>query len=143
MDIKNTLKKFAETLRLKFLWSIKTELIITFIVGAIFAYATTLIHKVDPTASPLDLGIIHFFLLAPLGVFVALLCVWLVINFGLTEMDKWFDGDYEKDDDLEKSGKSIWKDFFATTPATRLWVFVSIFSTIMISFALICTAVLQ
>jgi hypothetical protein len=115
-------------LRLPFLWSIKNELLLTFVVGIIFAVlAVPAIRAVDPTSAVADLGIVHLVLLAPLVVVSGVVVFWVIVNLGLTFLDRWFDS---------KGGQGIREDFVATTPAVRLFFFLGVFAVIMLSYSL-------
>lgn len=116
-------------LRLPFLWSIKNELLLTFVVGIIFAVlAVPAIRAIDPTSAVADLGIVHLILLAPLAVVSGIVVFWIIVNLGLTFLDRWFD---------RKDGVGgIEADFHATTPAVRLGFFLGIFAVIMLAYGL-------
>jgi|GEM_PF-4819369 len=119
----------TEKLRLNFLWSIKNELLVTLLLGALFGWAVPLIRQVDPTAAPLDLGILHFVVLAPLVVSSGILFFWFVVNLVLTFVDRWFDGKHEMQ-------VSIASDFHKASPAARLFFFLGVFAVVVLSYTL-------
>ena len=116
---------------MKFLKSIRRELIAGAIVLVLFYLVTPLLRLLDPTAGALDLGWLHFFILIPVGVFAAILTFWLVLNTALKTLDDWID-------------RGGYKDDFATAgPACRLWIFTAVFVGFMLTFGLIAIAVLS
>lgn len=123
------MSKLSEKLRLNFLWSIKNELLITLVLGVVFGQAVPLIRRIDPTAAPLDFGIIHFVLLAPLVLASAVAFFWIVINLVLTFVDKWFDGKHSM-------GISISRDFESAPPAARLFFFLGLFAVLVIGYVI-------
>lgn len=115
---------------MKFLLSIKRELIAGLIVLVLFYLTAPLIRLLDPTAGALDLGWVHFFVLVPVGVFAGLVAFWVFLNVAFKTMDKWIDrGDFAA-------------DFAALGPAGRIDLFKWVFATFMLTFALIAIAVL-
>jgi hypothetical protein len=136
----------ADKLRLKFLWSIRTELAVAVLIGALFLGLPALLRWFDPTAGALGVAYLHFLVPGALAVSVALLLFWVLVNVGLRPMDRWFDGDREGESDNAKdraAGKSFWKDFFEASPAVRLGVFLGVFAIMMFTFAIALHAFLQ
>lgn len=135
--MKQQLDTMLTKIRLKFLWTIKLELFLALLAGVLFVKGVDLLRAVDSTAGVLDVGFIHFLLLAPAVVIGGLLTFWVVLNVGFTDLDRWFDGDEEKDVKVKSEDKrSLERDLRQASSAVRLGFFGLLFAVVMVLYGI-------
>ncbi len=134
-------RSFLDASWLKWLWSVKSLLVIL-VIGLIgFVALPSLLHSVDSTAAPLDLGVLSFVAVAVVGVLAVMFVFWVIIKSEFPFIDQWVDGDLEKDESLPVEKRvSIAKDWLSISPAVRVCVFFGLMAFMILSGALLVVA---
>lgn len=133
------LKKLLEITWLKFVWTIKSELLLLILVISLFFNLTSWLRAIDATAAPLDPGILMAPAVGLVSVVAAILFFWVLVKAIFTVIDRWFDG--EKPADPNDTYISFNRDWNRAGPAVRLACFFTLFATVILAVAGIAIAV--
>ena len=135
----NTLKKywdkFAISSRLKYLWTIKGELALGTLALILFFKIIGWMQGAGMNVGGLDEGILHFLVLAIVGVVIAIITAFTIINFSWTDLDRYIDGDDEKDNTIDIDNKvSFSRDWKNVSPTVRIIATLSTWSILFVGF---------
>ena len=102
---------------------------------------------IDPTSAIVDGGILHLIFLGAVGLTGALVLFWILLNIAFHTLDSWSDGEFSseihtRDGERKKVYRSFQNDFAKVRSEHRLYFFLGIFATCMLTFALCVCAVL-
>lgn len=117
---------------LKWLWSVKNELMLVTLALVAFYHLAGILRKFDPAAAPLDLGVLSAPAVGIVCVIASILLFWLILRVVVPFIDDWFDGD----DALF----SFERDFRVASPAVRLCLFFALLISIILAVALVAIA---
>jgi len=113
---------------IKWLWSVRSEVVLVVIALIGFAYMAGPLRLFDPTAAPLDIGILSAPAVGVVGVIFGVFLFWTLWRVCFPkEIDEWFDEHFSD-------------DFFATSPAVRLALFFGTLWAVLLSIGLITMA---
>lgn len=134
------LKSLLEVSWLRWLWSVKSLLVlIAVVLGAFFALPR-LLHSVDDTSAPLDAGVLSFAAFALVCVPVLGLVFWAFIKSELPVVDRWIDEELE--DEVEpKHRVSFRKDWLGMPPQCRVFALVALIIGFMLTGAVIVAGI--
>lgn len=134
-------RSFLEISWIKWFWSVKSLLALIVIMLVGFVAMPRLLHAVDSTAAPLDLGVLSFVGLAVVAVLVVLLVFWAIIKSEFPVVDKWVDGDLEKDETLPTELRvSLNKDWLHSRPEFRIGAFFFLMAVMILAGAMLVMA---
>ncbi len=133
------LQKFLEVTWLKFLWSIKNELLLVVLTVSIFFNLITWLRVIDPNAAPIDPGIFTAPALGLVATTVGYVFGWILIKASMGIIDRWFDGEESKEPG--KPFISFEKDWRHAGPVVRLPCFFLLLVSFPVCVALVTLAV--
>lgn len=123
-DMNRKLQTFLEVTWLKWLWTMKFEILSFALLVALFFQLPGWLGSVDSTAAPLDPGVLSMPAVGLITVVAAVILFWLLIRGGARIIDRWFDGD-----DPAFSFDRDWRD----APGwVRLLVFAFLFGVVLL-----------
>ena len=140
-EMNKKLKSLLDVAWLKWLWSVKSLLVIIALVLAGFVALPRLLHAADSTAAPLDLGVLSFIGVAVVAVPVVVLAFWALVKSEFPVIDKWVDGDLENDEALPSEERvSLRRDWLRMSPAERVHGFFGLMAFVILAGALVVVA---
>jgi hypothetical protein len=129
-------EKFAIVSRLKYLWTIKGELALGTLALILFFKIIGWMQGAGLAVGGLDEGILHFLVLTIVGVVLAVIVAFTVLNFAWTDLDNYIDGDEDEEVDLIGGDRkvSFSQDWKNVSPTVRLVATLGTWSVLFIGF---------
>ena len=143
-DFREGVRKVCTATRLRFLWSIRWELLLAVGGGAAIVKVNAWIRATDPGASPVDLGILSVMWLPFVVLGLGLVAAMLVLNFGLPTLDRYTDGDVDAKGSPVPIAqrRTFQRDWAALTPLARVVVLFSSLGVVFVAFIAVAAALL-
>jgi lysylphosphatidylglycerol synthetase-like protein (DUF2156 family) len=126
------LKSLLDVSWLRWLWSVKSLLILIAVVVVAFFALPRLLHSVDDTSASLDAGVLSFAAFALVCVMVLGLAFWAFVKSELPVVDKWIDEDLEGEAEPVHR-VSFRKDWLEMAPQYRVFAFVALIIGFMLA----------
>lgn len=138
-DMNKKLKSLLEMTWLKWLWSMKVEVLLFAMAIGLFFGAMPWLRAADSTAAGLDAGVLTFFIVGVFAVIAALILFFVIVRAVLPYWDKWFDGEL-KDQYSPEFRIEMEKDWREAGPVPRLYVFFGLMAAVILGVCIVTAA---
>jgi hypothetical protein len=133
------LQKFLEVTWLKWLWTMKFELLSFALLIALFFRLPGWLSAADDTSAPLDPGVLSMPAVGLVAVMAGVLLFWLLIRGAVPYIDKWFDGDLKNE--YSPTHRINFEEDWRTAPGwVRLLIFAFLFGVVVLGVCLVTLA---